>query len=285
MDEQHLDIASDVKLIVDELVDKVFETSTDISYDNVKDNTDLRELYKYVNAVQLDIHRHTNVFIEIWELIRRLITKMVEFEGIPTSISELTGTILTLEASNKKRDNSLTNAHVKANDNKTRIKKFKDVSENIETLEENLKVLQGEMTQFKLDYEEDRRNLIQPDFAVTNARFKYINNRLVIPHTDPRGIVTMKPPKKNIDYSNTKIASDFLILGSSNVMKVKPHLLSREKIGQKVFCPTFTETRRFLDMVEVEKQPNTILFHCDTNDLDNPDFSETRFEDDFIGVL
>ena len=55
--------------------------------------------------------------------------------------------------------------------------------------------------------------------------------------------------------------------------------------GQKIFCPTFMQTKRFLDAIHVVKQPKYILLHCGTNDLENPDFSEEKFENDFIVVV
>ena len=94
-----------------------------------------------------------------------------------------------------------------------------------------------------------------------------------------------KQPKLDVNYIGTKVAAKYLLLTDSNLARIKPNLLNKEIKGMKVFCPTFKQTLRFLDQVEVETQPTNILFHCGTNDLENSDFSEIKFEDDFILVL
>ena len=133
MDEHPTKLETTIKSILDEILEQVIKT-VDIpvisnipdNYNyNPKDNDDLRELYKYVNAVQVDIHRHTDIFIEIWKLLQCLITKMIKFEEVPSTISELTASILTLQESNKKISTSITNVMVKSNDNKSRIKKIR----------------------------------------------------------------------------------------------------------------------------------------------------------------
>ena len=35
-----------------------------------KDLNNIRELYKYINSVQIELNRHTTIFLDIWELIK-----------------------------------------------------------------------------------------------------------------------------------------------------------------------------------------------------------------------
>ena len=148
MEEPPTDLKAEIKIIMDEIIDEVNDVSeipvttnchekSNNLYANAPGNKDLMELYKYVNAMQLDIHRHTNAFIEVWDLLQGLITRMINLDELPNSISKLTNNIISLEETNKKIGNSMTNLAVKSNDNKSRIKKIKDFSEQIEAMEEN----------------------------------------------------------------------------------------------------------------------------------------------------
>ena len=121
---------------------------------------------------------------------------MVKFDEVPSSISKLNGRVLTLEEANKKYNSILSKIQVKATDNNSRIKKIKDFLENIETIEENLKVLQGEIQQYKYEYENDRKSCTRTDFMFTNSNLTHINNKFQLPHTDAQGNVRMKPPGK-----------------------------------------------------------------------------------------
>ena len=161
-----------------------------------------------------------------------------------------------------------------------------DVSENIEVLEEKLKCLEGEIQQYKWEHECDMKKLMETGYAFTNSHISHINHNIKWPHTNSRGHVSMEPEQpKKINYSGMKVVSQVLILADSNLMAIKPSILNKGTTTQKVFCPTLKQTLRFLELVTVEKQPDKLLLHVGTNDLEERNVSEDKIEDAFIKVF
>ena len=74
-----------------------------------------------------------------------------------------------IETDVKKYNNKITNISAKINDDETRIKTSKDFSVNIETIEEKLKVLQGEIDQFKWEYKSDKKKAPMSDYLFMNS--------------------------------------------------------------------------------------------------------------------
>ena len=211
----NVNLEKDVKLTMDSIIDKIAETTNDPVTRNSAElaATDISELYKYVNSIQMEIYRHTNIFMETWTMVSNLIEKIVKLDEIRQSTCELSCRILMLEEKDKKLRDVVTKVHVKANDNKSRIKKINDVSSSIESIEEKLKVLQGEIEQYKWEYESDKKKMTNTDYAITNSYLSHVNhNNFRLPYTDIMGNVTMKPPRKDVEYRGMKVNCDYLIL-------------------------------------------------------------------------
>ena len=68
-------------------------------------------------------------------------------------------------------------------------------------------------------------------------------------------------------------------------MKIKTDILDKETTCEKVFIPTLNHALDFLDKLVVVIQPDTVLFHCGTNDLEIQGFTEELFENNFVEVI
>ena len=82
MDKHPIDIKDEVKAIIDNIIDTISTTANDspnpevnngqvneMNCSNTQYMDTIGELYKYVNAAQVDINKHTNILIEIWNFV------------------------------------------------------------------------------------------------------------------------------------------------------------------------------------------------------------------------
>ena len=65
------------------------------------------------------------------------------------------------------------------------------------------------------------------DYLFMNPNLTYIRS-FQWPHTDPMRNVSMKPPRKEINYTGMNVSSQYLILADSNLMTINPNILSLE---------------------------------------------------------
>ena len=64
---------------------------------NDDDLDDIRGLYKYINSVQVDVNKHTTIFLDVWQLIQKLMSKLILLDNVADSISEVSGLITYLK--------------------------------------------------------------------------------------------------------------------------------------------------------------------------------------------
>ena len=77
---------------------------------------------------------------------------------------------------------------------------------------------------------------------------------------------TLNKPVDKID-----INEEYLILGDSNTKHLDIKRLNKFGLTKKIFCPHFESIIELCGKLKVITEPNKILLHCGTNDLDKYD--------------
>ena len=80
---------------------------------NDDDLDDIRGLYKYINSVQVDVNKHTTIFLDVWELIQKLMSKLISLDNVADSISEVSGRVLINEVNIEKHSDIITSLMLK----------------------------------------------------------------------------------------------------------------------------------------------------------------------------
>ena len=74
--------------------------------------------------------------------------------------------------------------------------------------------------------------------------------------------------KKRISYNEITISEQNLLICDSNGKAIDTSRLHRTEKSKKVICYVLEDVVRFLDEATVEKQPEKILLHVGTNEID-----------------
>ena len=232
---------------------------------------DIRDLYKYVNLIQVSVNKNIDTYIEVWKLLNDINIRLTNLENnTGESIARINGQILVNELQFKEKDNESTfkRIHAKINDNKTQIQKINDHGESVDRIEEKLKSLEAELNNF--NNKENKRS------ENTELQIKY--DDIPINHESRQYL-------NKFEYAGINVDSEYLFITDSNLKRINPDIMNHGTKCAKVYCPTFQHVKDYLDKVNVISSPKVIFFHCGTNCLDEWFRDVKMFEDEFVKIL
>ena len=254
-------------LVRKKTIDESMDNKT-IIYDIPKD---MQNMYKYVNNLHQNSMPNSNEIKHILDVINQLTNRLNVLENkFEANIPDLASRILLIEI-DKEQTGNLTkkekeSIHRKINENNTRIGNIN----KFETSYENLQ------TEHSENFKEINKSIETLESIVKEIQSAFKKNIQGETH---------RKKFKQIDYSETRINDEVILIVASNLGRVNTKILNHGSTCEKFLCPTLRHVDEFLNKVTIVKQPEVIFVHTGTNHLDEPDFNIEKLEMDYVDVI